>query len=117
VRAAVLAAIAGFLLASGGAHAARPAIKDIGAAGRAGTWPASSWIVHPLFYADGEAIKLLEADVLHPLARPRTLRRTLRLGAGRERHFRVSTPWDGLLRATAPAARVRVLDGSGRPIS
>ena len=84
---------------------------------RAGTWAASPWIVDSLFYPDAEAIRLLEADVLHPLARPRTLRRTLRLRAGHERHFRVSTPWDGVLRATAPGARVRVLEGGGRPSS
>src|SRR5215218_820314 len=86
-------------------------------AARAATWPVSAWIVDPRFYPDAAATRLLEADVLDPLERPRTVRRTLRLGARGERHIRVSTAWDGVLHVSAPHARIKILDASRRPLS
>ena len=85
---------------------------------RAGSWGASAWITDPLFfYPDAEAARLLEQDVLHPLDRPATVKRSIALRSGQTRLLRVATPWDGILRASARDAQVSVLDTSGRPPS
>ncbi len=84
---------------------------------RAGTWGASPWIADPLFYPDKAAARLLEQDVLHPLGPPRVIRHTVRLATGNDRRWRVATPWDGVLHASAASGQVRLLDASGRPLS